>query len=106
MTARGLAQGATGGMRRARVQNARVAGSEGDRFRGPSTAQTEADRINILVSIQSRAVTWLSRHSHVWSTFGSLSSARRTRAAQDPSPSCICNNPSRTPESMYAVMML
>ena len=52
MTTRGLAQGAAGGMRRARVQNARVAGGASDGFRGPSTAQAEADRVNILVSIR------------------------------------------------------
>ena len=59
MTTRGLAQGAAGGMRRARVQNARVAGGAGDGFRGPSTAQAEADRVNILVSIQGRAMAWV-----------------------------------------------
>ena len=64
VTTRGLAQGAAGGMRRARVQNARVAGGAGDGFRGPSTAQAEADRVNILVSM---VEPWrgLSRHSHV-----------------------------------------
>ena len=30
------------------------------------------------------------RHSQVWSTLGSASSASRVRAAQEPSPSCIC----------------
>ena len=43
-------------MRRARVQDARVAGSAGDRFHGPSTAQAEADRVNVLISIQGRAM--------------------------------------------------
>ena len=38
----------------------------------------------------------LSRHSQVWSTLGSASSASRVRAVQEPSPSCICRSPSRT----------
>ena len=57
VTARSLAQGAAGGMRGARVQDARVAGGAGDWFCGSSTAQTEADRVDVLVSIQGRAVT-------------------------------------------------
>ena len=55
-TARGLAQGAAGGVRRARVQNATVAGGTSDGFRGPSTAQAEADRVNVLIGIQGRAM--------------------------------------------------
>ena len=57
VTACGFAQGAAGGVRRARVQDARVAGSAGDWFCGSSTAQTEADRVDVLVRIQGRAVT-------------------------------------------------
>ena len=49
---RGLAQGAGGGVRRARVQNARVAGSAGDGFRGTCAPQPKADRVNVLVSFQ------------------------------------------------------
>ena len=56
MTTRGLAQGAAGGMCRTRVQNTRVAGGAGDGFRRASTAQAKADRVNVLVSIQSRAM--------------------------------------------------
>ena len=59
VTARGLAQGAAGGMRGARVQDARVAGGAGDWFCGSSTAQTEADRVDVLVRIQGQG---LSRH--------------------------------------------
>ena len=65
VTTRGLAQSAAGGVRRARVQNARVAGGAGDGFRGPSTAQAEADRVNVLISIQGRAMAGVERHSHV-----------------------------------------
>ena len=44
-------------MRGARVQDARGAGGAGDWFCGSSTAQTEADRVDVLVRIQGRAVT-------------------------------------------------
>ena len=56
VSTRGLTQGAAGGVRRARVQDAGVAGGAGDGFRGPCTAQTKADRVNVLVSIQGRAM--------------------------------------------------
>ena len=57
MTACGLAQSAAGGMGGARVKDARVAGGAGDWFCGASTAQTKADRVDVLVSIQGRAMT-------------------------------------------------
>ena len=43
----------------ARVQDARVAGGASDRLRRPGAAQAKADRVNILVSIQGRAMTWV-----------------------------------------------
>ena len=44
-------------MCRTRVQNARVAGGASHRLRRPSAAQAKANRKNILISVQSRAVT-------------------------------------------------
>ena len=53
----GLPKGAAGGVRCARIQNARVAGGASDGFHGASATQTKANRINILIGFQSQAVT-------------------------------------------------
>ena len=59
VTASGLTQGAAGGVRCPRVQDARVAGGAGDGLGGPGAAQAEADRVDVLVGIQGRAVAWV-----------------------------------------------
>ena len=59
MTACGLAQSTAGGVRCARVQDARVASGASDRLRRPGAAQAKANRVNILVSIQGRAMAWV-----------------------------------------------
>ena len=59
VTTSGLAQGAAGGVRCSRVQDARVAGGTGDGLSRPGAAQTEADRVDILIGLQGRAVAWV-----------------------------------------------
>ena len=53
---RSLPKSAAGGVRCTRVQDARVAGGASDGFNGTRAAQTKADRVNVLVSFQNRAV--------------------------------------------------
>ena len=53
---RSLPKSAARGVRCTRVQDARVAGGAGDGFNGTRAAQTKADRVNVLVSFQNRAV--------------------------------------------------
>ena len=53
---RSLPKSAAGGVRRTRVQDARFAGGASDGFNGTRAAQTKADRVNVLVSFQNRAV--------------------------------------------------
>ena len=52
----GLPKSAAGGVRCTRIQDARVAGGASDGFNGTRAAQTKADRVNVLVSFQNRAV--------------------------------------------------
>ena len=59
MTTCGLAQSAAGGVRCTRVQDTRVAGGASDGLRRSSAAQAEADGVNVLVSVQSRAMPWV-----------------------------------------------
>ena len=105
MSPRSLPKGAAGGVRCTRIQDARVAGGASDGLHGASATQAKTDRID-MYSSASRIKPWrgLSLHSQVWSTEESPSSARRMRAAQDPSLSCICSRPSRIPESRHAVI--
>ena len=66
VTTRGLTQGAARGVSRTRVQDARVASSAGDGFRGTCTPQTKADRVDVLVSFQSQAMaSYFKRSSQV-----------------------------------------
>ena len=53
----GLPKGAAGGVRCARIQNARVAGGACDGFHGASATQTKTNRINVLIGFQNQAVT-------------------------------------------------
>ena len=56
VTTSGLAQSTAGGVRCPRVQDARVAGGTGDGLSGRGAAQAKADRVDILVGLQGRAV--------------------------------------------------
>ena len=106
VTACGLAQGAAGGVHCTRVQGAGVASGAGDGLGGPGASQAEADRVNVLVGLQGRAVAWIEppqpRVVHV--RVAELSKASACSPGS-PHPSCICNRPSRTPASMCAVMI-
>ena len=53
----GLSKGAAGGMRYARIQNARVTGGASDGFHRASATQPKANRVNVLVGFQSQTVT-------------------------------------------------
>ena len=53
----GLSKGAAGGMRCARIQNARVTGGASDGFHRASATQPKANRVNVLVGFQSQTVT-------------------------------------------------
>ena len=53
----GLPKGAAGGVRCARIQNARVAGGASDGFHGATATQTKTNRINVLIGFQNQAVT-------------------------------------------------
>ena len=90
VTACGLTQGAAGGMRCAHVQNAGVARGASDGLGKPSTAQAEADRVDVLVGFQSRAVAWVEppqpRVIHV-------RVAELGKASASSPPSCICSRP-------------
>ena len=56
VAARGLAQGAAGGMGGARVQRAGLAGGIRYGFAGPCAPQAQVDRINILLGLEHGSV--------------------------------------------------